>query len=124
MQFTTQSGLYTSKGFDMTIRTYLKKRILLFISMIIIGGMLHFYAMFLAIPESTIKTSLLIIAATLGLPGFIGFVFFIKCPQCKRRIGDFMNHFSLVSVKKERGIQHCPYCGVNFDEIITDNAID
>ena len=106
----------------MTIRTYLKKRILIFISMIIIGGMLHFYAMFVVNPESTIKPSLSIISAALGLPGFIGFVFFIKCPQCKRRMGDFMNHFSLVSVKKERGIQHCPYCGVNFDELISDKS--
>ena len=106
----------------MTIRTYLKKRILVFTSMIIIGGMLHFYTIFVATPESTVKPILSIIAALLGLPGFIGFVFFIKCPHCKRRMGDFMNHFSLISVKKERGIKHCPYCGVNFDTLISDNS--
>ena len=102
----------------MTVRSYLKKRVLVFIGMVILGGTIFHISMFGVEHGSTIKTYLSVIAAVLGLPGMIGFVFFVKCPQCKRRLGDFMNHLSLISAKKERGIKHCPYCGVNFDDQI------
>jgi hypothetical protein len=60
----------------------------------------------------------LIASGVLGSLGFIGAfvatVFFVKCPKCNARLGQFT--VGPFAFRPSRRVNFCPYCGVNFDE--------
>jgi len=101
----------------MKIRTYIQKRLIFFISLLLIGGAIYQVLIFgVENKNSLLGTSLGVISGILVLSGLVGYFIFIKCPKCHKRFGNILSYMSITSTTGERGIKHCPFCGVNFDE--------
>ena len=101
----------------MKIRTYIQKRLIFFVSLLLISGAIfQIQLMYLENKESLLGTVMIIVSGVLGLIGIVGYLFFIKCPKCHKRFGNILGYMSINSTNKDQGIKHCPFCGVNFDE--------
>lgn len=101
----------------MKIRTYIQKRLIFFISLLLIGGVVfQAQAFVFENDDSLAGTALSIISGVLVLIGIVGYFILIKCPKCNKRFGNVLSYMSITSTTGERGIRHCPFCGVSFDE--------
>ncbi|MGD0504992.1 MAG: hypothetical protein ABSD02_19830 [Steroidobacteraceae bacterium] len=106
----------------MTIRDFIKRRTRIFFGMAIAGWLVCAGSMIVS-ENAQCKPGCGNVRPApptglfLGVPLFagaiLGMTFFIKCPRCSARLGQFsmQTPFSF-----GRQINFCPYCGVSFDE--------
>jgi hypothetical protein len=105
----------------MTIRQYLKRRTRLFLAMAIGSWLLCALPIGLFGGSGQLQPGRGDIPPTvaffLGFPIFagaiIGMMFFVKCPRCSARLGQFTMQ---TPFSTGRQMNFCPYCGVNLDE--------
>ena len=101
----------------MKIRSYIQRRLILFVALLVIGGAIFQVQVFgLENKDSPLGTALEVVSGILVLIGAVGYFVLIKCPRCRNRFGNILAYMSIFSTESKRGINHCPFCGVNFDD--------
>jgi len=100
----------------MTIKSYLRRRLIFFVAVFLLGGGIFQVQVHMHDKNSPLGTAMALASGILVLIGLCGLFIFIRCPRCHRRFGNILSYMSLIPTSDDRGIKHCPYCGVNLDD--------
>lgn len=95
-----------------TIRERIKRRVRWTLGAAVLGWLL------VASP-STVKGSVAIAAAMLGMVLFLGAIIslaLVRCPKCSARIGHTIAMPVAFSLGRRQRVNYCPFCGVHLDE--------
>jgi hypothetical protein len=99
----------------MTIRSYIKRRVVLGYGLVIVGFALFAASHLFGAPDG--ENSPLFFVAFIPFFAAVVYVnFAIKCPRCKGNLS--VTPAAYPSFSSKHRFNFCPYCGVNVDEKI------
>lgn len=99
----------------MTIKSYLKRRGSLLLSLIALTAIGMMVCGFL-IQRHMVPPPFAGLAIAAFVFSFIPMLFFFRCPSCNGNLGSLAAYFGPLNFLAKKPVCFCPFCGVNMDQ--------